>query len=261
MLEVIDKGAASDAHPAPLLFIHGAWHGAWCWDEHFLSFFADKGYRALAVSVRGHGNSPTPKPLRWCSIGAYVEDIASVAQDLPAAPGVIGHSMGGYIVQKYLESHDAPAGVLLASLPPQGALRFLGRLARRAPGSLAKAMFTGKSLPCIGTPERAREFLFSAAVSDADVERYSAQLCNESQRITSDAMFLSLPKPRRVTAPMLVLGAELDKCFPQKEIHATARAYGTQAEIFAGMAHNMMLEPGWITVAQRIDDWLGDRGL
>jgi pimeloyl-ACP methyl ester carboxylesterase len=50
MLEVIDKGRCTDAHPVPLLFVHGAWHGAWCWDEHFLDLFADKGYRALAVN-------------------------------------------------------------------------------------------------------------------------------------------------------------------------------------------------------------------
>jgi pimeloyl-ACP methyl ester carboxylesterase len=60
MLEVIDKGSGSEAHPAPLLFVHGGWHGAWCWDEHFLRFFADKGYQALAVSLRGHGNSQSP---------------------------------------------------------------------------------------------------------------------------------------------------------------------------------------------------------
>ena len=41
MLEVIDKGACSESHPAPLLFVHGAWHAAWCWDENFLGFFAD----------------------------------------------------------------------------------------------------------------------------------------------------------------------------------------------------------------------------
>ena len=39
----------------PVLFVHGAWHGAWCGDEHFLDFFADKGYRAVALSLRGHG--------------------------------------------------------------------------------------------------------------------------------------------------------------------------------------------------------------
>jgi pimeloyl-ACP methyl ester carboxylesterase len=119
MLEVIDKGTCSEAHPVPLLFVHGAWHAAWCWDEHFLNFFADKGYRALALSLRGHGNSPSPKPIRACTIADYVDDLESVADSLPTKPVVIGHSMGGAIVQKYLESHEAPAGVLLASVPPK----------------------------------------------------------------------------------------------------------------------------------------------
>jgi hypothetical protein len=49
MLEVIDKGSTTESHPTPLLFIHGAWHAAWCWNEHFLDFFADKGFHAAAV--------------------------------------------------------------------------------------------------------------------------------------------------------------------------------------------------------------------
>src|SRR3954471_1225490 len=122
MLEVIDKGCVSESHPVPLLFIHGAWHAAWCWDENFLSFFADKGYRALAVSLRGHGSSPTTKRLRDCSFADYLEDVTSVADSLPTRPVVIGHSMGGFIVQKYLESSSAPAAVLMASMPPRGYL-------------------------------------------------------------------------------------------------------------------------------------------
>ncbi len=120
MLEVIDRGSSSQAHPAPLLFIHGGWHGAWCWDEHFLGYFSGQGYRVLAVSLRGHGNSFSPKPLRTCSVADYVEDVASVADRLPTKPVVIGHSMGGYVVQKYLESRDAHAGVLIASVPARG---------------------------------------------------------------------------------------------------------------------------------------------
>src|SRR5689334_22597448 len=72
MLEVIDKGSATERHPVPLLFVHGAWHAAWCWDEHFLAFFADRGYRAVALSLRGHGGSPTSKPLSRCSAADYV---------------------------------------------------------------------------------------------------------------------------------------------------------------------------------------------
>ena len=119
MLEVIDKGTCSESHPAPLLFVHGAWHAAWCWDENFLGFFAEKGYRTLALSLRNHGNSYKKNP-RTCSVADYVSDVASVANSLPAQPVVIGHSMGGLVVQKYLEKHSAPAGVLLASMPVGG---------------------------------------------------------------------------------------------------------------------------------------------
>jgi hypothetical protein len=53
-LEVIDKRRGSDSHLAPPLFVSWrGWHAAKCWDEHLLNFFADKGYRALAVNLRG----------------------------------------------------------------------------------------------------------------------------------------------------------------------------------------------------------------
>jgi pimeloyl-ACP methyl ester carboxylesterase len=261
VLEVIDKGSCSDAHPVPLLFVHGAWHGAWCWDEYFLRFFADNGYRALAVSLRCHGNSSGPKSLRACSLADYVDDVDSVAASLPTWPVLIGHSMGGFVVQKYLESRDAPAAVLLASMPPSGAMRFTLRLLRRCPWLTTKALVSGQSLPCFNTPERARHSFFSARVPHSDVVRYVARLQNESQRMSLDAILLKLPRPKRVTTPMLVLGAEHDDCFSQSEVHATARAYRTEAEIFPDMGHDMMLEPGWEAVAERINGWLGKRGL
>jgi pimeloyl-ACP methyl ester carboxylesterase len=261
VLEVIDKGSVGDAHPSPLLFVHGAWHAAWCWNEYFLDFFADKGYRALALSLRGHGGSASPKPLRSCSIADYVDDVTSVATSLPARPVVIGHSLGGGIVQKYLESHDAPAGVLLASMPPRGSLGFTVRTARRLPWLFMKAFFTGNSLSYFDTPELAREAFFSSRACNEDVVRHAARLQNESVRSGLDGLFLNLPRPKRVAAPMLVLGGELDRCIAMKEVHATASAYHTEAEIFPGVAHDMMLEPDWATVANRIHAWLGTRGL
>jgi pimeloyl-ACP methyl ester carboxylesterase len=161
MLEVIDRSACSESHPVPLLFVHGAWHATWCWDEHFLDFFADKGYRALAVSLRGHGNSPTPNALRSCSMADYVDDVASGADSLPRRPAVIGHSMGGGVVQKYLESHEAPAAVLLASLPLQGIRGALLRLTGRHPWLTMKSMWTGDTMAMVNTAVRARQHMFS----------------------------------------------------------------------------------------------------
>ena len=57
--------------------------------------------------------------------------------------------------------------------------------------------------------------------------------------------------------PMLVLGAEDDTIIvSQRQIRRTAAVYGAEAEIFPNIGHNMMLEPGWQAVAERIDAWL-----
>lgn len=260
MLEVIDKGTADASHPVPLLFVHGAWHAAWCWDEHFLGYFADRGYRAVALSFRGHGESPTAKPLRNLSFTDYVDDVSSVAAGFPVPPVVIGHSMGGVIVQRYLETHDAPAAVLMCSMPPQGYLRSGLRWLRRHPSHFVKLSVTGRSLPYVSTPELARERFFSPHTPEALVRGYAARLQEESSRSGLDGV-VKLPRPDRVRAPMMVLGALEDGAVTPDEVRATARAYRTEPVFFADMGHNMMLEPGWESVAERIADWLATRGL
>jgi pimeloyl-ACP methyl ester carboxylesterase len=261
MLEVIDKGSVSESHPVPLLFVHGAWHAAWCWDEHFLAFFSDRGYRAVALSLRGHGGSPTSKPLRACSIGDFVEDVVAVADELPRPPVVIGHSLGGLIVQKYLETHDAPAGVLLGSVPPQGSLGSAVRWIRRHPWHFTKISLTGRSLPYVSTPELARERFFSPDTPASIVDDSARRLQEASARAGFECLLPTLTRPRRVSAPLLVLGAGHDGATSRREVLTTARAYGTQAEFFPHLGHNVMLERGWAVVAQRIDAWLSARGL
>ena len=111
MLEVIDKGTCTEAHPVPLLFVHGGWHSASCW-ENFVDIFAHAGYRAVAMSLRGHGGSPTAKPFHACSIADYVDDVQAAADSLGGHPVLIAHSLSGFVVQRYLENHDAPAAAL-----------------------------------------------------------------------------------------------------------------------------------------------------
>jgi pimeloyl-ACP methyl ester carboxylesterase len=261
MLDVIEKRPSHESDNAPVLFVHGAWHGAWCWDEHFLDFFAEKGYRSLAVSLRGHGKSPAPKPMQFCSMADLVDDVDSVARSLPRRPIVIGHSMGGFVVQKYLEMHGAPAAALLASIPPSGIAGFFMHRFRRHPWLTGRSLAMGKLLPSVGgTPELARETFFSESTSQLDIMRFTALLGEEYvSRFALEMLLLNLPKPQLVTTPLLVLGAEHDIVFTQQEVRATAAAYHTEAEIFPEMAHDMMLEPGWAAVAERIHAWLETR--
>jgi pimeloyl-ACP methyl ester carboxylesterase len=260
MLELIDKGSCTDAHPTPLLFVHGGWHGAWCWDDYFLDFFADRGFRAVAVSLRGHGGSSLSKPLKSCSIPDYVDDVGTVATMLGTDPVLIGHSMGGFVVQKYLEDRRTPAAVLMASMPSQAARRAaVGlRIMRRHPWVTVRAYTIGDAADLVNTPRLTREHFFSTRTPDSVVEACAARLQVESSR--GGGLFV-LSRPKRVTASILVLGGEDDRAVTNNEVSATARAYGTQAEFFPGMGHNMMLETGWLNVAERIQSWLTSRGI
>jgi pimeloyl-ACP methyl ester carboxylesterase len=263
-LEVIHHAPTGEAKPTPILFVHGAWHAAWCWNEYFLPYFAGCGYDVHALSLRGHGESEGRNRLRWISNGEYVEDVAQVASGLSTPPIIIGHSMGGFVVQKYLETYPAPAAVLLASIPPIGALPFVLRSLLHHPISTLTATFTLTLYHMVNTPKKARDAFFSPDMPQAQVDAYFARIQNESFRMLLDTVLLALPRPAKVRQkdiPMLVLGAEKDKIFTPSEVKATAHSYDADAEFFPNMAHDMMLEAGWQAVADRIIGWLDEEKL
>lgn len=255
-LEIISRYPVRSQHPTPILFIHGMLHGAWCWDVHFLDYFAQNGFSSHAVNLRGHGKSEGWEYLRWTRIDDYVEDVTNAVRQLPGSPILIGHSMGGFIIQKYLENHDAPGAVLLSSPSPKGLMPTVLRIARRHPLVFAKTNLTFSLLPVIATPQLAREAFFSADFPDEELMTYWKQMQDESYMAFLDMAALVRLKPSRVKAPMLVLGAARDNMLKPREIEATARAYNTQAEIIPGVAHNSMLEQRWQSVADRILAWL-----
>ncbi len=259
-LEVITKGPHGNARPTPLVLIHGGWHGAWCWDN-FQSYFAEQGYASYAVSLRGHGQSEGRERLRWTRAADYVDDVAQVVEPLPRAPVLIGHSAGGYILQKYLEARSAAGVVLLASVSSRGALKLFLRMYRRHPLQAAKANLTLDPFHFIGKPRIAREAFFSPDIPPEKFQEYFARLESESYAYGWD-MVLHAPRPERARrVPMLVLGAEDDAVISEDEVRATALAYGTEPEIFPGMAHDMMLDKDWRKVAERIAQWLRERDL
>jgi pimeloyl-ACP methyl ester carboxylesterase len=260
-LEIITQEPQTSPRSTPILFVHGAWHGAWCWAERFLPYFAEHGYVSHTMSLRGHGTSEGRERLRFARIADYVADVGQVVNRLPTPPVLVGHSMGGLIAQKYLETHSVPAAVLLASVPVKGVLKTTLRIARRHPLAFLRANLTWSLYPIIGTPSLTREAFFSADMPIENLNRYFDRMQDESYFAFLDMLVLNLPRPERVNVPLLVLGAANDTIFHTDEVEATARAYHTRAEIFPEMAHDMMLEEGWQSVADCILDWLRGQNL
>lgn len=271
-LEVLNRQPRGPAHKTPLLFIHGAFVGAWCWDEHFLPYFADAGYPSYALSLSGHGGSRGRERLDSFSIADYVNDVREVVERLPAPPVLIGHSMGGFIVQKYLEKFEVPAAVLLCSVPPQGLMAAAFGLLFARPGllrDLNTLMGGGRA-----SYETLREAMFGQEVDPDDLKRFYRLSQPESHRAIWDMTLFSLPSAshilrhltlggaqQREEPPLLVLGAERDHLTPASTAHMTARSYGVGAEVFPHMGHGLMLERDWRIVADRIRDWLKEHQL
>src|SRR5512135_544634 len=200
---MISKYPSDGAHSAPLLFVHGTLCTASCWDVHFLDYFAQHGFASHAVNLRGHGNSEGRERLRWTRIADFVEDLASTVEKLPERPILVGHSMGGFIIQKYLEDHPARGAVLLSSASPAGLLPTALKNARRHPLLFAKVNLTLSLLPLVSTPALAREAFFSPDVSDKKMVTYWQQMQDDSYLAYMDMVALALPKPAKVKTPLL----------------------------------------------------------
>lgn len=257
-LEIITRAAARASDRPPLLFVHGAYTAAWCWDEYFLPWFARAGYDAHAVSLRGHGGSPSVGTFDLASIDDYVNDVLQATDRLSEPPVLIGHSMGGIVVQRAARRAKARAIVLMAPVPPHGLATSAWTLATRDP-PLFMAINTMQIANGGNAPNlrRVRDYLFSQSVTESDARRYLMRTQRESTRALAD---LAWPQHLWIAPsqglPARVIGAGQDAFFPMPMIEEAARFHGVAPVVFDAMAHVMMLEPEWESVAESLRRWL-----
>jgi len=260
-LELLNESAMGNPKTTPILFIHGKWHGAWCWQDHFMPYFSQNGYDVYAVSLRGHGNSEGRENLRWYSIADYAEDIHWAVEQLDKPPIIVAHSMGGFITQKYLETHQVPAAALLTPVPYYGLWGATWNLLLRHPWMVIKALGTMRLYSVVETPKLAHEGLFSEDFPNDLLTKYHQQMQDESFRAYLDELGLNLVHTAHVKTPILVVGAENDTVIPLSSIHKTACAYQCDPIMLPNMAHDVMLESNWQVPADHILTWLHDKGV
>ena len=100
-----------------LLFVHGAGGDAWQWRSFFMPYFAKKGINSIAISLPNHGQSKKDNSYE-------LNDYMNIIREAHVSAGagqviLIGHSMGGFLLQKYVADNKVENKlILLASMPP-----------------------------------------------------------------------------------------------------------------------------------------------
>ena len=107
--------AAGDPDATPLIFLHGIGGAARAWRQQ-LATFGDR-FHAIAWDMPGYGGSAS---LASVSIPALADALQQfIAQVGGASPILVGHSIGGMIVQKWLvQSPKLARAIVLAQTSP-----------------------------------------------------------------------------------------------------------------------------------------------
>lgn len=227
------------AEPAPIVLVHGAWHGGWCWD-HVAEALRARGHAVTALDLPGH-HEPGSLTRKWNRIGGYIRALDAAVAGSPEPPVVVAHSMGGYVLQRYLERHQVRAAVLLASVPASGALGANLRLLRSHPWILTRSALTFDYAPPVRSEALVRELFFRPDTPADIVRAVHPRLQNESA-LAILTMLVRAPKPDRVSSPVHVVAASDDAIFTLAEQHHLAAAFGVDLEIIPLSGHDVMLD-------------------
>ena len=250
-------------YQTPLLFLHGMWHGAWCW-QWWQELFAEWGWESHAFSLPGHGLSPEQRPIPQCTLDYYASFLKAEMGRFDSPPVLLGHSMGGAITQWYLKyvRDDLPAVVLVASWVSHAAMvdGFKQFVKVDPLGTLVLTAIAGNATPYIRSPKVAARKLISQGAL-LTPEELHARLGPESALVTIQHNPPMWKPKDTVQAPVLYLAGNLDAVLSNSASRKTAEHYGADFIIIEKTAHNLMMEHNYRETAEKIHAWLVVKGI
>lgn len=249
-----------DTRP-PLVFIHGSFHGSWCWAESWIPYFSQRGFQCFAMSLRGTSATPQVGGATSVQLTEHIDDIASfIEQVLPDSgppPILIGHSFGGMYAQKICEAGHLKVGalVLLCSVSPRGStgtvLRYIFQKPKLA-WEIVRAFVFKEAATDLAICRKV--FFSEAQPPDAKVVEYMTYFAADS-KVGLDTRTAPQQFPGKTGAaedgrcswlqrlpPTLVVGAEDDLVVDNKAVQETADFYDSKLLWVKG-PHDIMLDP------------------
>ncbi len=244
----------------PIVMQHGMWQRAQCWQE-WQKLFAEWGWETHAYSLPGHGDSPAQRPIRWCTLGYYLDFLKVEIARLAAPPILMGHSMGGALIQWYLKKvGDLPVAVLVASATSHDMIMQVLRTLFVDPVGFVLSVLNLTTTPMVRTPRRAAKILLSDTAM-VTPEELHALLGPDSMWVLMQYNPLLWSPRKDVKIPMLWLAGAKDVLIPEAKGRRSAAFYGADYIVVEEAGHNIMMERNSHTTAETIHNWLVYQGI
>jgi pimeloyl-ACP methyl ester carboxylesterase len=251
-LTVAVERPASPGNKPPVLLIHGMFGGAWYW-QNYQRLLARHGYESHAINLRGHhGSRPVPD-IGKVTLAEYIDDALQVARTLER-PIVIGHSMGGLIAQKVVESGVGRALVLVASAPPRW-IPVASWLLVRKQVKYARQLFLSE--PLLPSRGDADVLMFNRTPVEQRIVDFAKLVPESGHAGFQLSVGVEAVSESRVTAPVLVITGLDDQFVVPRVARALSRKYKAPIKEYRSFAHMIVTEPGWETPCGDVIQWLG----
>jgi pimeloyl-ACP methyl ester carboxylesterase len=234
------------------------------WDN-WKQYFEKKGYTCYAPPYPYHNGKPSDLRQRIddnlgkLTFNEIIDSLEKFITQLPEKPILIGHSMGGLIVQKLIEKNKAVAGICIDAAPPKGI------------NSLQWSFFKS-NLPVINPLKGNSTFI-------PTVKWFHYAFCNtmtiEETKMKFDKFVVPESRniPRSSTkkagkidfnkahAPLLIIAGEKDHIIPPSLNRKNFKAYTDKNSItdfkeFEGRTHFICGQQNWEEVADFINNWI-----
>lgn len=247
-----------------IVFIHGMFQNPKSWEK-WIAYFNEKGYNCIAPAWPLHEGNPSdlrnhpPTGLGDLELQTIVDHIETMVTAQAEKPILIGHSVGGLIVQLLVQKGIAEIGVPIDSVAPNAMLAFDWGFMKNS--ALIANPFKGNE-PFFTDLESFHDSFCNTMTMEETEKAFNETATHDSRNVLRDCMGeagqIDTDLPH---VPLLFIGGVEDQIIPYELNQRNAEAYTDEVSItdfkaFPNRGHWICGQDGWEEVADYISEWL-----
>ena len=249
-----------------IVFVHGMYMTPLCW-EGWKGRFESRGFRCLVAGWPGRDEPvetlrkkhPDPQ-LGTLNLRAVVDRYVSLIRGLDEKPLIVGHSMGGLVVQLLLQEDLASAAVAIDSAPPQGV--FSARWSFLKSNWPHINPFAPQGNPIEMSFKRFQYTFVNGLPLEEQKAAFERYVVPESRRVPAQSLTSAARVDfKKAGAPLLMIAGASDHIIPAGLVRSNFARYRrpgslTELKEFPGRVHFIIGQKGWEEVADYAAAWL-----